>query len=187
MLGAMMLRPPLVAIVTCVGLAACGGASHSSSNTVNATPAPSTQATTTQSNAVSSATSMTVTGVGTTTTTSTSAPPEVPKAKKQKHHGSSHAASQGAHVETSMTVNAAGDVSPSVVSVPSGVGVELHVTNHGSAAETIAVSVPGHPSVHVGPGASGTLETGGLKDGTYRILVNGTPRGQLMIGAQGGP
>jgi hypothetical protein len=189
MLGAMMLRPTLVAIVTCLGLAACGGASHSSSNsnTVNATAATTTQANTSAPNAAAGSTTVSVTGVGTTTTASTSAPPEVPKAKKQKHHGSSHAASQGAHVETSMTVDAAGDVSPSVVSVPSGVGVELHVTNHGSAAETIALSVPGHPSVHVGPGAGGTLETGGLKDGTYRILVNGTPRGQLMIGAQGGP
>jgi hypothetical protein len=39
----------------------------------------------------------------------------------------------------------------------------------------------------VAAGTSGTLETAGLKDGIYRILVNGTPRGQLMIGAQGGP
>ena len=189
MLGAMRLCPTLVAIVTCLGLAACGGSSHSNSNsnTVNATPATSTQTTTSAPNAVSSATSMTVTGVGTTTTTSTSAPPEVPKAKKQKHHGGTQAASQGAHVEASVTVSASGDISPPVISVPSGVGVEIHVTNHGSAAATIALSVPGHPSVHVGSGASRTLETGGLKDGTYRILVNGTPRGQLMIGAQGGP
>jgi hypothetical protein len=86
-----------------------------------------------------------------------------------------------------MTVAANGDVSPPVVSVPSGVGVELHVTNHGSATDTVTLSVAGHPSVHVAPGASATLESGGLKDGTYRIIVNGTPRGQLMIGAQGGP
>ena len=86
-----------------------------------------------------------------------------------------------------MAIAANGDISPPVVSVPSGVGVELHVTNHGSAAATIAVSVPSHPSAHVAAGATGTLESGGLKNGTYRILVNGTPRGQLMIGAQGGP
>jgi hypothetical protein len=86
-----------------------------------------------------------------------------------------------------MTVNAAGDVSPPVVSVPSGVGVAIHVTNHGAAAATVALAVPTHPSVRVGPGARATVQTAGLKDGTYRILVNGTPRGQLMIGAQGGP
>jgi Cupredoxin-like domain len=95
--------------------------------------------------------------------------------------------SQGAHVEANVTIAASGDVSPPAVSVPSGVGVELHVTNHGSGAATVAVSVPGHPSIHVAPGAKGTLESAGLKNGTYRILVNGTPRGQLMIGAQGGP
>ena len=86
-----------------------------------------------------------------------------------------------------MTVGANGDITPPVVSVPSGVGVELHVTNHGSGAARVALNVPGHPSVHVAPGTSATLETAGLKNGTYRILVNGTPRGQLMIGAQGGP
>ena len=86
-----------------------------------------------------------------------------------------------------MTVSAAGAVSPPVVSVPSGVGVEIHVTNHDSAAATVTLGVPAHPSAHIAAGAGGTLETGGLKDGTYRILVNGTARGQLMIGAQGGP
>lgn len=187
MLGAMRLRPSVAAIVTCLCLAACGGSSHGNSNTVTATPATSTQATTSPPNAVASTTTMNVSGVGTTTTRSTSAPPEVPKAKKQKHHGATHAASQGAHVETNMTINAAGDISPPVVSVPSGVGVEIHVTNHGSAADTIVLSVPTHPSVHVAPGASASLETGGLKDGNYRILVNGSPKGQLMIGAQGGP
>ena len=68
-----------------------------------------------------------------------------------------------------------------------GVGVALRVSNHGSAAATVTLSVPSHPTVKVAPGAGGTVQTGGLKDGTYRILVNGTPRGQLMIGAQGGP
>jgi hypothetical protein len=90
-------------------------------------------------------------------------------------------------VETSVTISGAGDVSPPVVSVPSGVAVEIHVANHGAAAATVVLAVPTHPSVRVGPGASGRVQTAGLKDGTYRILVNGTPRGQLMIGAQGGP
>jgi hypothetical protein len=130
----------------------------------------------------------------TTTTATASAPPEVPKTKTHKHNGGGGGgggghggASAGAHVEANVSIAASGDISPPVVSVPSGVGVELHVTNHGSAAATVALSVPSHPSAHVVPGGRGTLETGGLKDGTYRITVNGTPRGQLMIGAQGGP
>ncbi len=192
MLGAMRLRLSLVAIITCLALTACGGSSHKSSSQAAGTPAPSSSPTTASSTTGSAGQTdtLSVSGEGpavTTTTTSTSAPPEVPKAKKHTHHGSTHAASQGAHVETNVSVAANGDVSPPVVSVPSGVGVELHVANHGSTAATVALSVPGHPSVKVAPGGRATLQTGGLKNGTYRILVNGTARGQLLIGAQGGP
>jgi hypothetical protein len=187
MLGAMRLRPSLVAIIACVGLAACGGSSHTSTTPTSATSAAQTSTSTTQAATTTQAAATTSAAAATTTTTSTSAPPEVPKAKKQKHHGATHAASQGAHVETNVVVSASGDVSPPVVSVPSGVGVEIHVSNHGTGAATVTLSVPTHPSVHVAPGASGTLETAGLKDGTYRILVNGTPRGQIIAGAQGGP
>jgi uncharacterized cupredoxin-like copper-binding protein len=192
MLGAM--RPwPLVAIITCMALAGCGGSPRSSSSQATATPAASASAQTTSSTqpaTTSTQPATTSTDDTTTTTSSATAPPEVPKAKKHTHHASSSGhggVSQGAHVETNVTVGANGDISPPAVSVPSGVGVELRVTNHGNGAATIVLSVPGHPSAHVAPGASATLETAGLKDGTYRILVNGTPRGQLMIGAQGGP
>lgn len=194
MLGAMRLRPAFVAIVTCVGLAGCGGSSRSSSTQATATPAASSQTTSTTStqSAATSSAAETIT-----TTTNASAPPEVPKTNTHKRHDDSgghggasqggSGASQGAHVESNLAVAANGDVSPPVVSVPSGVGLELHVANHGSSAATVVLSVPSHPSAHLAPGATGRLETGGLKNGTYRILVNGTPRGQLMIGAQGGP
>ena len=48
-------------------------------------------------------------------------------------------ASQGAHVGTNVTVSGHGDVSPPVASVPSGVGVAIHVTNHGGGAATVAL------------------------------------------------
>ncbi len=64
-------------------------------------------------------------------------------------------------MQTNVTVAANGGVSPPVVSVPSGVGVELHVTNHGTGAATVALSVPSHPSVHVAPGAGATLRPAG--------------------------
>jgi hypothetical protein len=178
MLGAMTLRLSLVAVATSLVLAACGGSSHGSSTAASATGAASSQTGTEA--ATRSATP--------TTTSSASAPPEVPKkARKEQHHGGSRALSQGAHVKSNVAIGASGDVSPPVVSVPSGVGIELHVTNHGSSAATVALGSPAHPSVHVAPGGTRTVHTGGLQDGTYRILVNGTPRAQLMIGAQGGP
>jgi hypothetical protein len=188
-----------VAIGTCVWLAACGGSSHSSTSAAQATSSPQTTA---SSSSGETAETDTFTASGespaVTTTRTLSAPPEVPKTKTHAHpgeggghggvsQGGHNGASSGAHVEAKVTIAAGGDVSPPVVSVPSGVGVEIHVANHGSATATVALSVPAHPSVHLAAGASGKLESGGLKDGTYRILVNGTPRGQLMIGAQGGP
>lgn len=185
MLRAMRLCPSLVVIATCLTVAACGDSSHNS--TTSAASAPTTTTPPAAAAGTSTFSGSHTVPVTTTTTASTSAPPEVPKRKTQKHHGSPDAASQGAHVETNMTISGAGDVSPPVVSVPSGVRVEIHVTNHGGAAATVALAVPTHPSVRVNPGASGTVQTGGLKEGTYRILVNGTPRGQFMIGAQGGP
>ncbi|MFZ1994364.1 MAG: hypothetical protein WAU75_09655 [Solirubrobacteraceae bacterium] len=183
----MRLRPLLVAMATSLLVAACGGSSHGSGSSSSATDTPTASSQTTTSSAISAVTGTYSVSGNTAVTSTTVVPPEVPKSQKQKHHRAARAASQGAHVQTSMTVNAAGDVSPPVVSVPSGVGVEIHVTNHGSAADTVALAVPSHPSVKVAPGASGTLETAGLKDGTYHVLVNGTPRGQLLIGAQGGP
>jgi hypothetical protein len=185
MLGAMRLCPWLVAIATCLIVAACGDSSHSS--TTSAASAPTATTPSAAANGTGTSSGSHTVAATTTTTASTSAPPEVPRRKTQKHRGSTDAASQGAHVETSVTISGAGDVSPPVVSVPSGVAVEIHVTNHGAAAATVVLAVPTHPSVRVGPGASGRVQTAGLKDGTYRILVNGTPRGQLMIGAQGGP
>ena len=191
MLGAMRLRPSLVAIATCLGLAACGGSSHSSTSAAPATSSSQTTASS-SSGAVAETDTFTASGEGpaVTTTRTLSAPPEVPKTRTHKHSddGGGHGgASQGARVESNVTIAANGDVSPPFVSVPSGVGIEIHVTNHGRATATVALSVPAHPSVHVAAGASGTLESAGLKDGTYRILVNGTPRGQLITGAQGGP
>jgi hypothetical protein len=190
MLGAM--RPGLVfvAIVTSIAVAACGGSSQSSSATATGGSAASSSQTTASSpsGAVASTATFSASGVGAAvTTTSTIAPPEVPKAKKHARHGGTHAVSQGAHVETNVAVDANGGVTPPVVSVPSGVAVELHITNHSGVAATVELSVPSHPGVHVAPSGRATLQTAGLKDGTYRILVNGTPRGQLMIGAQGGP
>jgi hypothetical protein len=195
----MRLGPSLVAIGTCLGLAACGGSSHSSTTTATSTPpAPPTVVTTVRATTPASAAATTTTTAATTTTTAAtttttataSAPPEVPETKTHKHPGEDGGhggASQGARVETSVTIATNGDVSPPVLSVPSGVGIEIHVRNHGSVPETVELSVPARPSVHLAPFASGKLESAGLKNGTYRILVNGTPRGQLLSGAQGGP
>ena len=127
----MRLRPTLVAIATCLGLAACGGSSHRSSTQATSTPAASSSETTasTGSGAAAETDTFSVSGEGpaVTTTSTVGAPPEVPKTKTHKHAGEDGGhggVSQGARVETSVTIATNGDVSPPVLSVPSGVGIE---------------------------------------------------------------
>jgi hypothetical protein len=142
--------------------------------------------------------SFTVTLSKTTTTTHASAPPEVTQTKTHAHpgegagkggvsQGGQSGASQGAHVEADVSIAAGGNISPPVVSVPSGVEVEIEVTNHGASAVSVSVAGTPHASARLNAGSSGKLRTEELRSGTYRILVNGTPRGQILAGAQGGP
>jgi hypothetical protein len=188
MLGAMRLRPSLVVIATSLLIAACGGSSRSSSSATTAPTMSSATSTVAATPTASTGSTDSAEAANPTTTAGTSAPPEVPKTMRTNgHRAGAPAASQGAHVEVRVTIAASGSLSPVTVSVPSGVGVELRLTNRGSAVRTVVLRVPGRPRVRLGPGAGGTLEAGGQRAGTYPILIDGTPRGQLMSGAQGGP
>jgi hypothetical protein len=189
MLRPMRPRASLVVIATGLTLAACGGSSSSSTTSQPATSSSST--TTSDAGAVLNAgTSTTASGVSTTTTTSAGAPPEVPKHKRPKHQSSSGtvpAASQGAHVQADVDIMTGGALVPPVVSVPTGVDVEIRFSNESDATHTVSLDVPTHPSLQLVAHAGGPLETAGLQNGTYQILIDGSPRGQVMIGTQGGP
>ena len=187
MLRPMRPRTWFVAIAASLVLAACGGSSPGS------TTAPSA----TSSSGVTSSDSGSVLNAGTnagstdaTTTTSAAAPPEVPKRKRHKHGSSSStapAASQDAHVQADVEIMTGGALVPPVVSVPTGVDVEVRFSNESDATHTVSLDVPTHPSLQLVPHTGGPLETAGLQNGTYEILIDGRPRGQIVIGTQGGP
>jgi hypothetical protein len=189
MLRPMRPRASLVVIATSLTLAACGGSSSSSTTSQPATR--SSSATTSDAGGVLNAgTSTTGTGASATTTTSAGAPPEVPKSKRHTHRSNSGtvpAASQGAHVQADVDIMTGGALVPPVVSVPTGVDVEIRFSNQSDATHTVSLDVPTHPSLQLVPHTGGPLQTAGLQNGTYEILIDGNPRGQVMIGTQGGP
>ncbi|MFL5865081.1 MAG: hypothetical protein ACJ780_30680 [Solirubrobacteraceae bacterium] len=163
----------------------------SESTTTSAATTSTAGATSTAAGAASTAAGATSTGAGaaTTTTSRPSAPPEVPKGRRRGRGSAGRpAASQGAHISTTVVVGRTGRLSPPVVSVPAGINVDIHIANRASSPCTVALTgTIVYGTVQVGPGASGQLQSGALRKGIYQILVNGTPRGHIVAGAQGGP
>jgi hypothetical protein len=190
----MVSRRWLAALALCLLVAACGGSSHpaagtsssASSSTGTATGGPTSSATAGQTSSAPSG------GAAiTTTTSSTSRPPEVPRTKGQKSHRSNPsggaAESSGVRVGTTLEIRAGGQLSPPSVSVPAGAFIDLTLINHGSAGHSVAFATPRRQTIGLAANGRASAVIPPLRDGTYRILVDGTPRGQLVIGAQGGP
>jgi hypothetical protein len=197
MLGAMSLRPSLAAMAACLLLAACGGSSPSSGSTsTTASSAAASTAPTSATQTAAPAGTATNGAAAVTTTSTTTRPPEVPKSKgtggKAKQPGTSNPSggvgeSSGARVSTRLEIHAGGQLEPPAVSIPAGVTIALKLTDADHAAHTVVLAVPQRQTVRLSAGARATASIPALRAGTYRILVDGTPRGQLLIGAQGGP
>jgi hypothetical protein len=90
-------------------------------------------------------------------------------------------------VPATFTISPGGKLSPPAVSVPSKVLVALRVSDRDHAAHLVVLTASRLYSLHVGAGGDAGLQIPGLPDGTYRILVDGVARGELSVGAQGGP
>jgi hypothetical protein len=189
MLGAMSLRPSLAAVAACLLVASCGGSSPSPATTTTTTTASSATPTTGTTHTAAPPTTAGRGAAPVTTTSTTSRPPEVPQSKAQKRSGSSGGVGESSqvHVSTELQVRAGGQLAPPAISVPAGVAAELKLTDRDSAPHAVVLAVPHRQTLRLSPGASATASIPALHDGTYRILVDGTPRGQLLIGAQGGP
>jgi hypothetical protein len=183
----------LATVPVCLLLAACGGSAQTTSSTATSGTTPSSTTTTAASTVT--ATSPTPTGTATngaaavTTTSTTSRPPEVPKgkARKRDRSSSSGGVSEDAVVETTVAIDAGGQLAPPAVSVPSGVAIDLRLADRDTTPHSVVLALPQRQTLRLSAGASATASIPALRNGTYRILVDGTPRGQLLIGAQGGP
>jgi hypothetical protein len=93
----------------------------------------------------------------------------------------------GASVAAAFVIGAAGKLTPPTISVPSKVVIALAVADHDHAAHLVVLTAPHRYSLRVKPGGNVNIRVAGLPDGAYRILVDGVARGELSVGAQGGP
>jgi hypothetical protein len=163
-------------------LAACGGSSHSSSSTSSASPSA------TRTAAPTSVTGTGTVSAGPTTTTATtsSRPPEVPKNKAPKHSKAT-APNTNVRIPAAFIIGAGGAITPPLISVPPKVTIELLLHNRDTLAHRVQLSVAHFPTVSVPPGGSKTTDISGVSKGNYRLLVDGTTRARIVVGAVPGP
>jgi len=173
--------------LACLAIAGCGGSSPTHSRTASSTSAPA------GASAINPSGTGTTTGAAASTTTAatTSRPPEVPTSRAK---GTSKPPSVnpggpigGMRFPAAFTIGAGGELNPPSVAGPTGATVDLRLINHDSRAHTVAVTIPARRTFRLAAGASASAVLTGLRKGSYRVLVDGTARGQVIIGAVGGP
>jgi hypothetical protein len=173
----------LAALPVCLLAAACGGSTHHTGSATTATStSPTTSTTIPSTSSVASATPSSPT-----TTSTASRPPQVPAGKAHRKTHIRPIVDSGASVAAALVIGAAGKLTPPTISVPSKVVIALAISDHDHAAHLVLVSAPHRYLLHVKPGGDASVRIPGLPDGTYRIVVDGVARGELSVGAQGGP
>jgi hypothetical protein len=125
-------------------------------------------------------------GPTTTTATTSSRPPEVPKNKVPKHSKAT-APNTNVRIPAAFVIGAGGAMTPPLISVPPNVTIELLLHNRDTLAHRVQLSVAHFPTVSVPPGGSKTTDISGVKKGNYRLLVDGTTRARIVVGAVPGP
>lgn len=189
MLRPMTIRRSSVAVLVSLLLAACGGSSHgtsASTTTSTAVSQPAATATTTSSSATSTSGAATGT-TAVTTTAKARRPPEVPGGKAKRGHGAKTTSSSDVSIPAAFVIAPGGKLSPPSIAVPPGVAVSLKVENQDQASHTVVLAAPRRSTLHVAAHQDAAAVVTGLRNGVYRVLVDGSARGQLVIGAQGGP
>lgn len=122
-----------------------------------------------------------------TTSSTTSRPPEVPAGKANHKRKSTPTVDSNASIPAGFVILTGDKLSPSSIAVPARVTVDLTVANRDDAPHTLTLDAGGHHALQVQAGGSATATIAGLPNGVYQVLVDGSPRGQLSVGAQGGP
>jgi len=171
-----MIRRTAIAIpIAALLLAACGGSAHSTSSSSSAT---SSSATTTSAVAAST----------TTTAVTSSRPPEVPASRAQSSTATNPTAPDtDVHLPAAFAIEPGGDLAPPEVQAPKGIAIQLQLRNLDSRPHAFALGSPKRYSAQIPPRGRTTALLTGLDKGTYRILIDGAPRGRLVIGSAPGP
>jgi len=97
------------------------------------------------------------------------------------------ALASGVRIPASFTIQHGGPLTPAVISVPTGVTIELQVRNLDSHGHSIRVDAPAARTVSVSPGASASASVTGLANGSYRVLEDGRAGVRIVVGSQPGP
>jgi hypothetical protein len=184
MLRAMTRRPAAIATLSAsILLAACGGSTHNGSATSSATSSHA---------ATSSGASASTTTAGVTSTTVTAVtsgrPPEVPAGKRKSSATSKPTApATNVRLPATFAIKPGGSLTPPALSAPKGVAIQLQLRNLDSRSHSVVLDTPKRYAFRLQPQGLTNAVITGLAKGTYRILIDGTERGQLVIGSNPGP
>ena len=181
--------PAIAGLIGSLVLAACGGSGHSTSAARSATTGSAAATPTATATTTAATTTVATTTVSTITTATTSSrPPEVP-AGKAESSTSSHPTAPDTDVRlpADFVIEPDDSLTPPFVAAPVGVTIQLGVRNLDREAHSFVLDTPKPYTIAVAPRGQATVLIAGLRKGTYRLLVDGTPRGQLVIGSAPGP
>jgi hypothetical protein len=78
-------------------------------------------------------------------------------------------------------------LSPSTVSSPAFLAIELTVLSKDTRRHTVEVRTPRRHKLIVPAGSRASVLVPGQRAGQYVLAVDGTPRGALLIGGEPGP
>jgi hypothetical protein len=92
---------------------------------------------------------------------------------------------EAARVPVTLTVDG-GSLSPTVVTIPAFLAVELRVSAKGGA-EQLTISAPGGGTLPVAAGQTATKRLAGLKPGDYRVTTAGGGKTTLRVVSGGDP
>jgi hypothetical protein len=193
------IRPVLAAVVAAAALAAtgCGGDDTTSATVVQGpdatAPATATDATVPTTTTVTPTTSTsTSTSTATNPTATTGVPPGgvepetnggAPADGEQGEGGAGD--EEGARVPVTLTADG-GSLSPTVVTIPAFLTVELRVTAKGGA-EKLTIVAPGAGTLSVAAGQTATKRLTGLKPGDYPVTTAGGGKAMLRVVSGGDP
>jgi hypothetical protein len=177
--GSVLLAPAL--------LAGCGGSGNGTSPSSASTASTSRSTGAATSAAPPSATAADTAATSTSAAT-TGRPPEVPAAQARTPSASHRGAPDtNVRVPARFVVGSGGTLTPPAVSVPAGITIALGLLDRDGRPHTVVLAAPPRHSFALAAGGRASATLSGLPKGTYRILVDGVVRGQIVIGSAPGP